>query len=92
MNEPVKASQLNKSEIIPIRVALKSRNMPVYFKRKLQNYVSPLFDDRGHPIPQEDWEYMLPEVKAGRLLRKRKHDSPNLQDIDPDFGEVYDEN
>ena len=35
---------------------------------------------------------MLPEVKAGRLLRKRKHNSPNLQYIDPDFGEVYDEN
>ena len=35
---------------------------------------------------------MLPEVKDGRLLRKRKHNSPNLHDIDPDFGEVYDEN
>ena len=35
---------------------------------------------------------MLPEVKAGHLLRNRKHNSPNLQDIDPDFGEVYDEN
>ena len=35
---------------------------------------------------------MIPEVKAGRLLRKRKHDSPNLQDIDPDFGGEYYEN
>ena len=35
---------------------------------------------------------MLPEVKAGHLLRKRKHNSPNLQYIDPDFGEVHDEN
>ena len=35
---------------------------------------------------------MLPEVKAGCLLRKGKHNSPNLQDIDPNFGEVYDEN
>ena len=66
--------------------------MPVYLKRKLQNYVIPLFDDRGHPIPQEYWGSILPEVKDGRLLRKRKHNSPNLHDIDPDFGEVYDEN
>ena len=35
---------------------------------------------------------MLTEVKAGHLLRKRKHNSPNLQEIDPDFGEVYNEN
>ena len=35
---------------------------------------------------------MIPEVKDGRLLRKRKNNSPNLQDIDLDFGGVYDEN
>ena len=35
---------------------------------------------------------MLPEVKYGRLLRKRKHNSPNLQGIDLDFGEVYEDN
>ena len=35
---------------------------------------------------------MIREVKAGRLLRKRKHNSPNLQDIDPDFGDIYDKN
>ena len=62
--------------------------MTTYLKRKRQNYVRPLFDDYGHPIPQEYWEYMLPEVKAIRPLRKRKHNSPDLQDIDPDFGEV----
>ena len=35
---------------------------------------------------------MRTEVKDGRLLRKHKHNSPNLQDIEPDFGEVHDEN
>jgi hypothetical protein len=34
---------------------------------------------------------MLPEVKNGRLIRKRLHDSPKLQSIDPDFGEEYNE-
>ena len=66
--------------------------MPASLKRKLQNYISPLFDDRGHPSPQVDWESMLPEVKTGRLLRKHKHNSPKLQYIDPDCGEVYDNN
>ena len=35
---------------------------------------------------------MLPEVKSGRLLKKCNNISPNLQDIDPDVGEEYDEN
>ena len=34
---------------------------------------------------------MLPEVKAGRLIRKRKHPAPPLTDIDPNFGVDYDE-
>ena len=66
--------------------------MPASLKIKRQNYVIVLFDDPGHPSPQEDWEYMLPEVKYGHLLRKRKHSSPKLQDIEPDFGEVYYDN
>ena len=34
---------------------------------------------------------MLPEVKVGRLICKRVHHPPKLQEIDPDFGEEYDE-
>ena len=34
---------------------------------------------------------MLPEVKAGRLIRKREHVAPPLTDIDPNFGVKYDE-
>ena len=34
---------------------------------------------------------MLPETKVGKLIRKRVHDPPKLTDIDPDFGEEYDE-
>ncbi len=34
---------------------------------------------------------MLPEVKAGCLIRKRVHAAPTIRDIDPNFGEEYDE-
>ena len=34
---------------------------------------------------------MLPDVKAGKLIRKRKHAPPKLHDVDPAFGEEYDE-
>ena len=70
-----------------IMVWPKSRKTPASLKRKCQHYVIPLFDDCGRPIPEEDWEYTLQELKAERLLRKCKHNSPPLQDIDPDFGE-----
>ena len=56
-----------------------------------KRYVNPLFDDHGHPNPQDEWESMLPEIKAGRLLRKRCHETPRLDDIDPNFGEKFDE-
>ena len=72
---------------VTIMISLKSRKKPASLKRKRQHYVIPLFDDCGHPIPQEDWECMLPELKARRLLRKRKNTSPPIQDIDPAFGE-----
>ena len=34
---------------------------------------------------------MLPDVEGGNLIRKRVHDPPKLTDIDPNFGEEYDE-
>ena len=34
---------------------------------------------------------MLPEVKVGHLLRKRKHPAPPLTDIDSNFGVEYNE-
>ena len=60
-------------------------------KKRKNNYVSPLFHDRGYPNPQDDWESTLPEVKAGRLIRKRLHHVPPLTDIGPNFGVDYDE-
>ena len=78
----------------PIRVAARPRSRkkgPGPKKGANKRYVSPLFDDRGHPNPQDEWESMLPEVKAGRLLRKRRHKPPKLDEIDPNFGEEYDE-
>ena len=59
--------------------------MTASFKRNRQHYVSPLFDDCDHQIKKEDLEYILSQVKDGPLLRKLSHNSPNLQDIDPDF-------
>ena len=75
----------------PIRVAPHGSKLPASMKRKKNRFRSPLFDDRCHPDPQEEWESMLPEVQAGRLIRKRKHEASNLHDIDPTFGEEYDE-
>ncbi len=54
-------------------------------------YKSPLFEDRGFPDSHNDWESLLPEVKAGRLIRKRVHDAPTIGDIDPNFGQEFDE-
>ena len=59
--------------------------------RRKHKYISPLFDDRGFPDAQTDWELMIPEVDAGRLIRKRIHNAPSLDDIDPHFGVAYDE-
>ena len=60
-------------------------------KRKRQHYISPLFDDHGYPHPGDEWESLLPDVKEGRLIRKRKHSAPNLTSIDHNFGEEFDE-
>ena len=56
-----------------------------------KQHVGPLFYDCGHPNPQDEWESVLPEVKAGRLIRKRRHEPPGLRDVDPNFGEEYNE-
>ena len=34
---------------------------------------------------------MLPDVEGGDLIRKRLHKSPKINDIDPNFGEKYNE-
>ena len=74
---------------VPIRVAPKFRSSKS--KKRTNNYVSPLFDSRGHPDEETDWESMLPEVKAGKLIRKRKHTVPPIDNIDPNFGVSYNE-
>ena len=79
----------------PIRVAAKPRMSrkkgPGQKRVARKRYISPLFDDRGYPHPQDEWESLLPEVKAGRLIRKRRHDAPRLDDLNPNFGEEFDE-
>ena len=75
----------------PIRVAPKPHRMPASIKKKRKRFLSPLFDDRGHPDPHDEWDSLLPDVKAGRLIRKRKHAAPSLTNIDPNFGEEYDD-
>ena len=88
-------SRMDKSPAQPIRVAprykSKRKGKDQNKKKEQKQYVSPLFDDRGYPNPQDEWESMLPEVKAGRLIRKRIHNPPKLQEIDPNFGVEFDE-
>ena len=51
-----------------------------------------MFDDRGYPDPQDDWEDMLPSVdKFGLVVRRRKHPARSVTDIDPDFNVHYEE-
>ena len=59
---------ISEPNLVPIRVAPKFRSSKS--KKRTNNYVSPLFDSRGHPDEEADWESMLPEVKAGKLIRK----------------------
>ena len=73
----------------PIRVAPKHQSPGS--KKKNNNYISLLFDNRGFPDQQDDWEAILPEVKTGALIRKRKHIVTPLTDIDPTFGIEFDE-
>ena len=60
-------------------------------KRKRSYYHDPLMDNRGFPDMQDHYESLLPDPQAGTLLRKRVHSAPKLDDIDPTFGEPYDE-
>ena len=59
-------------------------------KTKRKRYLNPLFDDRGYPDRQNDWEDILPRGQSGPLIRKRKYAAPDTTSIDPAFGEEYD--
>ena len=86
---------MDKSPAQPIRVApryKKKKKGKGQNKKKVQKqYVGPLFDDCGHPNPQDECESMLREVKAGCLIRKCIHNPLKFQDIDPNFGLEYDD-
>ena len=77
----------------PVRVAarVRGRKGSKQGQRKRPRYASPLFDDRGFPHPDDEWDSLLPDVKAGNLIRKRRHAAPRLGDIDPSFGEEFDD-
>ena len=51
---------------------------------------SPLVDDRRFPDHQDSYEFVLSEVTAERLIRKRKHPAPNINSVDPNFDEEFD--
>ena len=74
---------------MPIGVAHKLQKFSISKQRKRLS--NPILDDRGHPDPQETWEYILPKIKAGRLLHKHKYSAPNLTAVDLPFGKEYDE-
>ena len=71
----------------PIRVAPKGRRMSPATKRKFRS--NTLFDDRGHPDEQTHWESIVPSSSSGRLIRKRLHPAPDIDSVDPTFGEVF---
>ena len=52
----------------PVRVAAKKRGRktPKARRKVRKKYISPLFDDRGFPNPQDEWESMLPDVEGGQ--------------------------
>ena len=74
---------------MPIHVATNTRKLST--SKKWKRLSTPLCDDHGHPDPKDTWEYMLPKVKAGRLLRKHKYYSPSLTAVGISFGNEYDE-
>ena len=63
----------NESSAPPIRVVTRCRNNKgaAAAKHPRKHYGSPLFDDRCFLHPKDDCELMLPDVKNGRLNRKR---------------------
>ena len=48
-------------------------------------------DDRGFPDQSHDWDVLLSNMDGGTVLRKRKHPSRSLDDIDPTFAVEFDE-
>ena len=74
--------------IPPIKLAPKGRRMSPATKQKFRP--NTLFDDRGFPDEQTHWESMVPITSSGRLIRKRFHQAPNVESVDPNFGEVFD--
>ena len=77
----------------PVRVAARRRGKrgSKLGQRKRPRYANSLFDDRRFPHPDDELDSLLPDVKAGQLIRKRKHAAPRLGDIDPAFGEEFNE-
>ena len=64
----------------PIRVPCKIRG------KKRPNV---FLDDRGFPDQSHKFDVILHNVQGGPILRKRKHDAPPLNDIDPHFHLQY---
>ncbi len=66
----------------PIRVARKIRG---------KNWPNVFLDDRGFPDQSHKFDIILHNVEGGPILRKRKHATPPLDNIDPCFLSQYGE-
>jgi len=67
----------------PIRVAPKGKK-----GKKRENV---FFDDRGFPDVSDEFDYLLHRTGGGRVIRKRLHPSPRLDEVDEKFNVQYDE-
>ena len=85
-NKPTSLDDKPPGQPIGEAARLRSKSKGPGAKQRRNKYVSPLFDDRGFPYPQDEVESMLPEVKVGRLIRKPRHDPQDCVMLTPIFG------
>lgn len=67
----------------PIRVAPKGKK-----GRKRDNV---FFDDRGFPDVSDEFDYLLHRTGGGKVIRKRLHPSPRIDEVDEQFNVQYED-
>ena len=77
----IKVNARNNGE--PIHVAPKGKK-----GKKRENV---FFDDRGFPDVSEEFDYLLHRTGGGKVIWKRLHPSPRLEEVDEKFNIKYDE-
>jgi len=49
------------------------------------------YDNRGFPDQSEEFEYLLHRTGGGKVIRKRLHPAPSLDEVDQKFNTPFDE-